>query len=225
MAERQANSVNINRAKAVKKSQKKRRRSGSASQIMAVLIVFLAFYLALSLLIAGFVIYSFNSSSNTADLYDLNVIYDEQLLYELDADDANNEYGLYIPFSYIAEISSFGLAGDGDDISLFIIGTDNRIKCTKNSSLIVINNNPIRISSPVLYDDESGEYLLPVSLIENYINGIDVTYDTEEMICNVSSDLSKNDVTLKLLLPEDMEAAYFPDSYKYYTASEPEESE
>jgi hypothetical protein len=36
------------------------------------------------------------------------------------------------------------------------------------------------------------------------------------MMCNISSNLSKNDIALTLLLPEAMDAAYFPESYKYY---------
>ena len=200
------------------KAAKKRRRKATFSSVMAVLILFLAFYAVLSLLIAGMVLYSFHSTADSDEFYSISVIYDENELYEIDSDDANNEYGLYIPFEYLAEISSFGLAGDGDDITLFLIGTDNRIKCTKNSSLVVINDNPIRISSPILYED--GDYLIPVVLLENYINGIDVTYDREEMVCSISSDLSKSDVTLKLLLPEEMEAAYFPESYKYYNYGE-----
>lgn len=201
-----------------KAAAKKRRRKNSISAVLAVLIVFLAFYLALSLLIAGLILYSFYNTSENDDIYSISVLYDETEIYELDSDEANNEYGLYVPFEYLAEIGSFGLAGEGDNVTLFLIGTDNRIKCTKNSSLVEINDNPIRISAPILYEED--DYLIPVSLIENYIKGIDVTYDNEEMICKISSDLSKADVSLKLLLPDDMEAAYFPESYKYYNYGE-----
>ena len=111
-------------------------------------------------------------------------------------------------------ITSFGLAGDGEDVTLFLIGTENRIECTRNSSLIIINENPVRISSPILYED--GEYLIPISLLENYVNGISISYDDDKMICSVTPTGGKTDVSLTLLLPEDMEAAYFPESYKYY---------
>lgn len=199
----------------VKKSaQKRRRRAGAASQILAVFIVFLAFYLVITLFIAGLIFYSFNSTAKNTEIYSLNVVYDETILHKTSAENANNEYGLYIPFSYLSEIASFGIAGDGDDVTLFIIGTDNRIECTKNSSLIIINENPIRISAPILY--ENGEYLIPVMLLENYVNGISVTYDDEKMICRVATDVGKTKVSLKLLLPESVQAAYFPDSYKYY---------
>lgn len=197
-----------------KAAKKRRRRRNKFAQIMAVLIVFLAFYLAISLFIALSIYYSFNSTAKNTEIYSLNVVYDETVLYKMEAQEANNEYGLYIPFSYLSEIGAFGLAGDGEDVTLFLIGTDNRIECTKNSSLVVINDNPIRISAPILY--EENEYLIPIVLVENYINGIDVIYDNEAMICSVSSDLGKTDVELKLLLPEDMDGAYFPDEYKYY---------
>lgn len=202
----------------MQQAAKKRKRRTSASSVIAVLIVFLTFYLVLTLLTAGLILYSFHNTAESDDIYGINIIYDETKLHSMEAADANNEYGLYIPFEYLAEIGSFGLAGNGDDVTLFIIGTDNRIKCTKNSSLVVINDNPVRISAPILY--EEGEFLIPVMLIENYINGIDVTYNTETMMCNISSDLSKNDVALTLLLPEDMDEAYFPESYKYYNYNE-----
>ena len=199
----------------VKKSAKKRKRSaGSATQFLAVFIVFLAFYLVITLFIAGLIFYSFNSTAKNTEIYSLNVVYDETILHKTSAENANNEYGLYIPFSYLSEIASFGIAGDGDDVTLFIIGTDNRIECTKNSSLIIINENPIRISAPILY--ENGEYLIPVVLLENYVNGINISYDDEKMICRVATDVGKTKVSLKLLLPESVNAAYFPDSYKYY---------
>ncbi len=197
-----------------KAAKKRRRRRNKFAQIMAVLIVFLAFYLAISLFIVLSIYYSFNTTAKNTEIYSLNVVYDETVLYKMDAQEANNEYGLYIPFSYLSEIGAFGIAGDGEDITLFLIGTDNRIECTKNSSLVVINDNPIRISAPILY--EENEYLIPIVLVENYINGIDVLYDDEKMVCSVSSDLGKADVELKLLLPEDMDGAYFPDEYKYY---------
>ena len=54
----------IRKKKIVKKAAKKRRRSSFAfTQILAVLIVFLAFYLAISLFIAGSIYYSFNSTA------------------------------------------------------------------------------------------------------------------------------------------------------------------
>lgn len=195
-------------------AKKRRRRRNKFSQIMAVLSVFLAFYLAITLFIAGSIYYSFNATAKNTEIYSLNVIYAETTLHKIEAQEANNEYGLYLPFSCLSDIGTFGLAGDGEDVTLFIIGSDNRIECTRNSSLVVINDNPIRISAPILY--ENGEYLIPIVLVENYINGIDVIYDNEKMVCSVANNSGKTNVELKLLLPEDMNGAYFPDEYKYY---------
>lgn len=205
----------VKKPKPIKKPAKRRRESGMFTQALAYFIVFLAFYIVISLFVAGLIIYSFNDTAKNTEIYSISVIYGNKTLHRLDAKTANNEYGLYVPFSYLTEISSFGLAGSGDDATLFIIGTDNRIECRKNSSLIVINDNPVRISAPILYNN--GEYLIPVVLLENYINGIDVAYDDKKMVCSVSSDIGKTDVALKLLLPDEMKKSYFPDSYKYYT--------
>ena len=199
---------------AKKAAQKRRRSKSSFTQILAVLIVFLAFYLVITLFVGGLILYSFNSTAKNTEIYSLNVVNNDKVLHKVVAKEANNEYGLYVPFSYLSEIASFGLAGDGEDVTLFVIGTENRIECTRNSSLIIINENPVRISSPILY--ENGEYLIPISLLENYVTGLSVTYDDDKMICSVSPAEGKPKVALTLLLPEDMEQAYFPDSYKYY---------
>lgn len=205
----------VKKPKQIKKPTKKSRSNGMFTQVLAYFIVFLAFYIVISLFVAGLIVYSFNETAKNTEIYSINVVYGNKTLHKLDAKTANNEYGLYIPFSYLTEIGSFGLAGSGDDVTLYIIGTDNRIECNKNSSLIVINDNPIRISAPILY--ENGEYMIPVILLENYINGIDVEYNDDKMVCSISSDIGKTNVALKLLLPDEMKKSYFPDSYKYYT--------
>ena len=197
------------------------RNRDRSSKVAAFVIVVLLFYALFTLLIAGFIFYSFNDTAKNTEIYSLRVVYDEKTIHSIPAAEANDQYGLYIPFSYLTDIAAFGLAGEGDDISLFIIGTDNRINCTANSSLIVINDNPVRISAPVMRRESDGEYLIPVTLLETYIKGIDVRYDSEKMICYVSSDVGKTDVALTLLLPEPMEKSYFPESYKVYR---PEES-
>ncbi len=194
--------------------KKKRKNSGALSQLAAVLILFLAVYLVFSLFVAGMVIYSFYDTTEANEIYGINILQNNKKIHSLKADEANNEYGLYVPFNYLSEIASFGLAGDGDNVTLFLIGSENRIECQKNSSLIIINGNPIRIQSPILFED--GEYLIPVSMLEKYINGINIEYDNENMICKISSEIEKSDIALKLLLPEGMKNAYFPESYKYY---------
>ncbi len=211
--------------KPTKKKPRRKINTAKISHIMALLVVLLAFYLGLSLFVGGLILYSFYDTADNTEIYSLSVVFDEKKIFSMDAEEANNEYGLYVPFSQLAEIGAFGLAGDGENFSMFIIGTDNRIEGTINSSLVVINDNPIRIASPIVYDAENGEYMIPIVLIENYINGIDVTYNDEKMICTVSADINKTDVALKLLLPKGMENAYFPDSFKYYGDEMPENSE
>lgn len=220
-------------AETVKKNAKKpipatrkRRGNDAFTRVLAFFIVLLLFYALISLFVAGFIYYSFNDTAKNTEIYSIKLIYGEKTLHTMTAENANNEYGLYIPFSYLTEIGSFGMAGSGDDISLFIIGTDNRIQCAVNSSLIVINDNPVRISAPLLINESNGEYLIPVVLLENYINGIDVAYDDNKMVCNITSAIGKTDVALTLLLPDAMEKSYFPESYKTFQpnatpASEP----
>ncbi len=196
------------------KRVKEARASGRFSGFLAVLIVFLAFYLAITLFIGGLIIYSFNDTAKNTEIYSLNVVFDDRIVHKQSAAKANNEYGLYVPFSYLQEIGTFGIAGDGDEATLFIVGTDNRIECTINSSLMIINDNPVRISAPLLY--EEGDYLIPIVLFENYINGIEINYDDKKMVCSLVSDADRSDIELKLLLPEALAAGNFRDEDKYY---------
>ena len=204
--------------------KEKSRRNDVRTRILAFVIVLFGTYIVFSLFIAGMIYYSFNDTAKNTEIYSVRVVYDETTLHTINAQTANNEYGLYIPFSYLSEICSFGIAGDGEDVTMFLIGTDNRIKFRKNSSLIVINDNAIRISAPLLARESDGEFLIPVILIENYINGINVRYDKDKMICYISSEGPKAAVSLKLLLPEEMEPAYFPESYKTYQPYESQSS-
>lgn len=198
-----------------KKPKSKKQGSGAGATLAAFLVLVLAVYLVFSLFIAGLIYYSFNSTEKSTEYYALHVIYDEQALYKMDAQTANNEYGLYIPFNYLADIGAFGLSGDSTNATLFIVGTDDRIECTKNSSLVIINGNPVRIAAPILYEEE--EYLFPVALIENYINGINVTYDDKKMVCKVATADGKSDVALTLKLPEALKRPdYFTHEDMYY---------
>lgn len=206
---------------APKTKKRERRGGGRFTSILAVLIVFLAFYLGLSLFFGGLIVYSFYDTADNTEIYSLRVVYDDRVLHKQTAEKANNEFGLYVPFSQLADIGSFGIAGDGDEATFFIMGTDNRIQCTINSSLMIINDNPVRISAPLLYED--GEYLIPVVLLENYVNGLDIIYDDEKMICSIVSDDDRTDIELKLLLPEPLEAGNFRDEDKYYDYGDDEE--
>ena len=90
-----------------KQNGKPKRKKSNLSGIMAFLVLFLAAYLILSLLTVAFIWYSFNSGAENDDIYSVRIYHDENLLHKISTTDANNEYGLYIPFEYLAEISSF----------------------------------------------------------------------------------------------------------------------
>ncbi|MBP5155699.1 MAG: hypothetical protein J6252_03870, partial [Clostridia bacterium] len=106
--------------------KEKSRKSDVGTRILAFVIVLLGSYIVFSLFIAGIIYYSFNDTAKNTEIYSVRVVYDETTLHTINAQTANNEYGLYIPFSYLSEICSFGIAGDGEDITMFLIGTDNR---------------------------------------------------------------------------------------------------
>ncbi len=176
-----------------KPAQKKRSLSAGekrgAQLLLAILTVALVLYVIAVLIIAGFLWYSFGTTPKNTTLYKLQVLESDgkTKVETYSVNQANNRYGLYIPYSILAEPCSFGVAGDGEQVTLFLPGPEGEmgsILCSRDSSLIRINGSPVRLASPVLFEGE--DYLLPVSLLENYITGLTVRYNDEEKLCSVT---------------------------------------
>ena len=105
----------------MRSASKKLRRMGGIATAIAVFIVFSALYLLFILLGGGILLYSFYSNPKNEDIYSLSVIYDEQVLHNIDSDEANNEHGLYISFEYLSEIGNFGLAPNVNTYNIFCV--------------------------------------------------------------------------------------------------------
>lgn len=180
-------------SKPVRKPNKKRSLSAGekrgAQLLLAILTVALVLYVVVVLIIAVFLWYSFGTTPKNTALYELELLESdgETKIKSYSVDQANNRYGLYIPYSVLAGPCSFGVAGDGEQITLFLPGEDGEtgsIQCSRDSSLVRVNGSPVRLASPILF--EGDDYLLPVSLLENYITGLTVRYDDEEKVCSVA---------------------------------------
>lgn len=182
-------------SKAKQKPAPKQKRSLSAGEkrgaqmLFAILFVAAAIYVVIVLIIALFIWYSFGTLSENTTLYALRVLDSdgETRIASYSVEEANNRYGLYVPYSTLAPSCGFGVAGDGEQITLYLPdagGSTGSILCNRDSSLIEINGNSVRLSSPVLF--EGDDYLLPVSLFESYLSGLDITYDDEKQLCTLT---------------------------------------
>ena len=105
----------------------------------------------------------------------------ETKVFTVSAANANNSYGLYIPFSTLTKLCPMSIAGDKDAVAIILPESGDYIKCFSNSSSIWVNDAPCRLSAPVLF--EESDWLIPVEMLE-YINGITVTYG-ENRVCTV----------------------------------------
>ena len=187
-------SSKIERAEAKRERRKEKRRL-----TLAVLLIFLTIYVALSLLVIVFYYFSFRSGSKSQTLYSVdtarfvlksNGSYKKVLLSSADAEKANMDYGLYVGFDELNELCGFSIAGNGDKLTMIIRGTDEYAELFANSSFLYVNENPVRLSSPVLY--KGGKYYIPMEFVDEYVIGIDVVYDDDEEICTVSVSEKKN---------------------------------
>lgn len=176
-----------------KKSRLTESEKRGAQTLLAILVVAGVLYLLIVLIIALLVWYSFSTPAESPALYSLEIITEsdgkKQTAYS--AEEANNSYGLYLRYSDIAPLCEFGVAGDGDKVTLYLPGNglvgnpdQESIVLTKNSSLIEVNGNLVRLSAPILFEGE--DYLLPISLFENYLLGLTVAYNEEENLCMIT---------------------------------------
>ena len=195
-----------------KPMQKKKRglsagEKRGAQMLFAILFVAVMFYLVAVLIIALFVWYSFGTLSENTALYSLRVLESdgETRIASYSVEEANNRYGLYAPYSVLAPYCDFGVAGDSEQITLYLPdagGSTGSILCNRNSSLVEINGSPVRLSAPVLFVGD--DYLLPISLFESYLSGLDISYDEEKQLCILTMP-AKPVFSLKLHRPEPAE--------------------
>ena len=173
----------------------KKKRSLSAGEkrgaqmLLAILFVAAVVYVALMLIIALLIWYSFGTLPESTTLYSLRVLESdgETRIASYSVEQANNRYGLYVPYSVLAPYCAFGVAGDSERVTLYLPdagGSTGSILCNRNSSLVEINGNSVRLSSPILF--EGDDYLLPVSLFENYLSGLNIDYDEEKQLCTLT---------------------------------------
>jgi hypothetical protein len=99
--------------------------------------------------------------------------------------------------------------GDNNNVVIIIRPSNDRIEINNNSSLVYINENAVRLSNPVIF--QINEYLLPVELVETYLNGISVSYDNKNHICTMlrstESDVS---VTANIIQPNGLDKCSIP---------------
>ena len=192
------------------KQMPKQKRSLSAGErrgaqmLLAILFVAAILYMIFVLISAFFVWYSFGTLSENTTLYALRVLDSdgETRIASYSVEEANNRYGLYVPYSVLAPHCSFGVAGNSEQVTLYLPdagGSTGSILCNRDSSLVEINGNSVRLSAPILF--EGDDYLLPVSLFESYLAGLDVTYNDEQQLCILTIP-AKPAFSLKLHRPE-----------------------
>lgn len=200
-------------ASAKKEQQRKRQKKltvgekRGAQTLAAILLVAGVIYLLAVMIIALFVWYSFSTPAESETLYSLRIVTeaDGERKVSYTVGQANNSYGLYLRYSDLAPLCDFGIAGDEEYVTLYLppegqVGNEKSDSVTfcRNSSLIYVNGNPVRLSSPILF--EGTDYLLPVSLFEGYLSGLDITYNEEDRLCVVTVP-EKLSFSLKLHKP------------------------
>lgn len=183
------------------KPVKRKASRAKKQQIAAVLLLLLTLYLLINLAVFGILFLDFNRQPGETISYSLVLRRDKTKVATVDAAQVNNEYGLYVPYSKLSLIADLSIMGDSENVLIIVRPGNDRIEINNNSSLIYINDNAIRLSKPVIF--QINDYLLPIELISNYMDGISITYDDKNSTCTLSrSTQSDTLVSAKIVTPD-----------------------
>ncbi len=195
----------------VKKIKKKKRSKNKIKilaliyvvGVLAVWAVFFAFYsafIALSLFIPRFELPTdYTVILSLSDGGDKKV----QSRYSVAKKDALIDGEIYVNFSDIADACGFSVSGDGTRLRYKISETNGVAEYMTvflEKGYLLINGNPINLKNGVkLINDE---LYLPVFAVNEYISGIDISFDEEEKDVNI---LIESEIHLKLHYTEALE--------------------
>ncbi|MGM9658161.1 MAG: hypothetical protein ACI3W9_04140 [Eubacteriales bacterium] len=170
------------RARAIRQKRRRRERA------VAVTALLLTVYICIGAIIAIYGILSFNSVAENDKVYSIEGCLGDKKVFSVSASTANNAYGLYVSFTTLNRLCPISITGDANRIALILPDTDDYIECFSNSSSILVNDTPCRLSSPVLFTED--DWLIPVELLDNYVNGLTVTYGDNHVCKIVLADSS-----------------------------------
>ncbi len=101
----------------------------------------------------------------------------EKVLYECPAETANINGSLYIPYTVLSKLTNVCMVGDSRQLTLELRDYGDALKCYAGSNSIEINGVPAALSVPVIR--KADEYYFPVEILEKYVSGVSVTYETD----------------------------------------------
>lgn len=169
--------------------------------VLAVYLVFFIFYsafISVSLFIPSFELPENYTVAIAKEGSDKNID-----SYSVSKKNAARDGEIYVNFSWIADICRFPVSGDTEKLRYKIVSSDGEVQYMTvylEGGRVFINENPVNIRTGVRYI--SGEVYLPMSFVDEYISGIDISFDGENKKVKVILD---NEFSLKLRDSESLE--------------------
>lgn len=170
----------------VKESRRLKKHRRQA--LLAVMLVFLTFYVIISLFVTAYYYYSFNSTPKAAKLYSVKAVGPTGKTIAAENSEGANKYrALYVSLSTLDKLCDLSYAGDGETLTVMFRNSGEALDCFTNSSFLYINGNPARLTYPVMYEKKLAEYYFPVELVEQYFIGVDVEYKKGDCLLSLTS--------------------------------------
>lgn len=164
-----------------------------------------AVYLMVCLIITGFVVSLYRSSTVSDDAARIVVADGNgKKLYELSAAEANVNGVEYISASALSKLYDFTLAGDKNEVTLHFHNIGQSVSLHRDSAVLEMNGESIRLGAKIIF---TGDYYIPLELIENYFNGAIIERDDDKGVITLSQN-SEAAFYLRLQLPQETVSAY-----------------
>lgn len=194
MREEQKNTVHIKSPSEAKAKQKKKSASSNKKMIMrqrkierikALLFVFLTFYISIILVSSLIFFIKLHHVSYATKKSGLSIQYASNSKVNYSSDSVFIDGALYVPYEGFTKLCPAVITGDSNQITIILSSGNDYCTLYKDSRFIYIGNVQFTLEAPVLFLDN--DYYIPFELFDNYINGLDISYDNRNNRYVISS--------------------------------------
>lgn len=158
-------------------NKKKILKQRKIERIKALLFVFLTFYVSIILISSLIFFVKLNRVSSSSKKCGLQVVFSDSTKKSYSADSVFIDGSLYVPYEAFSKLCSTVITGDSNQITVILSSGNDYCTLYKDSRFIYIGNVQFALDSPVLFFED--DYYIPFEVFENYINGLNITFDNK----------------------------------------------
>lgn len=156
-------------------NKKKILRQRKIARIKALLFVFLTFYISIILISSLIFFVKLNHVSSSIKKSGLQILYEKGSKLTYSADSVFIDGTLYVPYEGFSKLCPAVITGDSNQITIILSSGNDYCTLHKDSRFIYIGNVQFALDAPVLF--MNNDYYIPFEVFDNFINGLNITFD------------------------------------------------